>query len=74
MSYSVFYGDAVAIDNSDYFDERVRREHFSTEHEALRRARELLEEDLTTVVAIRDPAGEQLAGVRLQLRLGYRCE
>jgi len=54
--------------------DRVQSERFSTEHEALQRARELLDEDLSTVVAIRDPAGNQLAGLRLQLRLGYFCE
>lgn len=54
-----------------HLDERVRAERFSTEHEALTRARELLEEDLSTVVAVCDHAGNVLSGVRLQLRLGY---
>jgi hypothetical protein len=52
-------------------DERVRSERFSTEHEALMRARELIEEDASAVVAISDRAGNLLSGVRLQLRLGY---
>jgi hypothetical protein len=50
-----------------YLDERVQSERFSTEHEALTRARELLEEDLSTVVAVCDRAGNLLSGVRLQL-------
>ena len=75
MTYRVYYGDAVAMTSRDpHLNDRVRSERFSTEHEALQRARELLDEDLTTVVAIRDAAGNQLAGLRLQLRLGYFCE
>ena len=57
-----------------HLDERVQIERFSTEHEALTRARELLDEDLTTVVAVCDAAGNQLAGLRLQLRLGFLCQ
>ena len=74
MSYQLFYGDAVCMSNRDlHVDERVPSERFSTEHEALNRARELLDDDFSTVVAIRDAAGNQLSGVRLQLRLGYSC-
>jgi len=47
--------------------------YFETEHEALNRARQLFEEDETIAVAICDAAGNQLAGVRLQLKLGYHC-
>ena len=38
------------------------------------RARELIEEDVSTVVAVCDKAGNLLSGVRLQLRLGYTCD
>jgi hypothetical protein len=55
-------------------DDRVRVERFSTEHEALNRARQLLDDDETIAVAICDAAGNQLAGVRLQLKLGYFCD
>jgi hypothetical protein len=72
MGYQLYYGDALAMEERDrHLDRRVHREGFSTEHEALNRARELLEEDFGTVVAIHDGAGNQLSGVRLQLRLGY---
>lgn len=72
MTYRVFYGEAVAVSSHDrHLDDRVQFEHFSTEHEALRRARELLDEDVSNVVAICDRAGNLLSGVRLQLRLGY---
>ena len=75
MTYRVFYGDAAAMAARDrHLDERVQIERFSTEHEALGRARELLDEDLTTVVAVCDGGGNQLAGLRLQLRLGFLCE
>jgi hypothetical protein len=75
MTYRVLYGDVLAMASRDwYLDERVQSERFSTEHEALTRARELLEEDLSTVVAVYDRAGNRLSGVRLQLKLGYACD
>ncbi|MGC2413050.1 MAG: hypothetical protein WA459_10195 [Stellaceae bacterium] len=75
MTYRVLYGEALAMASADlHLDERVRSERFSTEHEALTRARELLEEDLSTVVAVCDRTGNLLSGVRLQLRLGYACD
>jgi len=75
MTYHVLYGDAAAMASRDrHLDERIRSERFSTEHEALMRARELLDEDLSTAVAVTDRAGNLLSGVRLQLRLGYTCD
>ena len=74
MTYQVFYGDAVAMGRRDpHLDESVHSERFSTEHEALNRARELLDQDLSAVVAILDAAGNEVSGVSLQLRLGYSC-
>ena len=75
MTYRVFHGDALAMSSGErHLDDRVRVERFSTEHEALNRARQLIDEDETTAVAIRDAEGNQLAGVRLQLKLGYYCD
>ena len=75
MTYQVFYGDAMAMASWDrHVDERVRFERFSTEHEALRRARELLDQDVSAAVAVSDASGTLLSGVRLQLRLGYSGE
>jgi hypothetical protein len=75
MTYRVFHGDALAMASRDrHQDDRVRVERFSTEHEALNRARQLLDDDETIAVAICDAAGNQLAGVRLQLKLGYFCD
>ena len=71
MTYRVYYGDAAAIAGRDpHLDQRVRSERFSTEHEAMRRARQLLEEDFGTAVAIHDGDGNRLSGLRLQLKLG----
>lgn len=75
MTYRVLYGCAAAMVRHDrHLDERVQLEQFSTEHEALQRARELIDEDLTTVVAVSDTAGNLVSGLRLQLKLGYLCE
>jgi hypothetical protein len=75
MSYQVFYGDSVVLAGCDLHagETNAHSERFGTEYEALRRARELLDEDARTIVAIRDPAGDLLSGVRLQLRLGHLC-
>lgn len=78
MTYRIFYGDALTMTGVSRRDlhqvDGVQSERFSTEHEALRRARELLDEDERVVVAIHDSAGNQLSGVCLQLRLCYATE
>jgi len=72
MTYQVCYGDAVAMRRRDrHLDEWAHRERFSTEHEAFNRARDLLDQDFSTVVTILDAAGNEVTGVSLQLRLGY---
>src|SRR5579885_1997418 len=49
MTYWVYYGDPAAMGQRDLRqDEGIRSERFSTDWEALRRARELLDEDATT--------------------------
>ena len=70
MTYRVVYGDALvyAVGNNG---NEVRSERFSTEHEALNRAREILQHDERRPVAICDPTGNVLGGVRLQLKLGF---
>ena len=75
MTYRVFFGNALAMAERELHQQRgICSERFSTEHEALRRARDLLDEDPRTVVAIHDDAGKRLSGVCLHLRLGYCCE
>ena len=70
MSYRVVYGAALVHAIGDA-DDRVRCEQFSTEHEALNRAREILGQDERHTVAICDASGNVLGGVRLQLKLGF---
>jgi hypothetical protein len=72
MTYRIYYGNPVAVLRYDaHADDRARSERFSTEHEALQRARELLDEDCATAVAIHDATGNRLSGICLQLKLGY---
>jgi hypothetical protein len=74
MTYRLHYGDPLPMLRSDrHLDEGIGTEHFSTEHEALNRARHILDQDCTKVVIVRDDAGNEVSGVRLQLRLGYHC-
>jgi hypothetical protein len=75
MTYRIFYGDALAMTaRDDRQQDGCHSERFTTEHEALCRARELIEENARTVVTIRDVAGRELSGVCLHLRLGYALE
>jgi hypothetical protein len=70
MTYRVVCGAALVHAIGDA-DDTARSERFSTEHEALKRAREILEQDERHAVAICDAAGNILGGVRLQLKLGF---
>ena len=75
MTYRVCYGYPAGVARRDaHLDDRVRSERFSTEHEALSRARELLEQEAGIAVAVHDGAGNQLCGLRLQLKLGFLCQ
>ncbi|MBV9017955.1 MAG: hypothetical protein JO058_20080 [Alphaproteobacteria bacterium] len=47
---------------------------FETEHEALNRARDLIERGEVHAVAVFDDCGNMLGGVRLQLKLGFTAE
>lgn len=74
MTYRLLYGDSLPILRSDrHLDDSIDIEQFSTEHEAFNRARQILDQDYTKVVLVRDNAGNEVSGVRLQLRLGYHC-
>ena len=64
MTYRLYYGDLVSMLRY------ARSEQFSTEHEPLQRARELLEEDCAATVAIYDAAGNP-AEAGLSLRVGW---
>lgn len=70
MSYRIIYNEIPAPRAAVTPQERVWTEEFQTEHQALGRARELLETGEHHAVAIRDHSGNELCGVRLQWRLG----
>ena len=66
MSYRIVYNEIPA-----YCTRRtIWSEEFATEHQALGRARELLETGEHHGVAVRDHSGNELCGVRLQWKLG----
>jgi hypothetical protein len=71
MSYRIIYNEtALLLDEEERDRGSVWAEEFSTEHQALGRARELLETGEHHSVAVQDQRGNELSGVRLQLKLG----
>ena len=73
MTYRVVYGDELILSADDRTQpETAQSETFSTEFEALSRARELLDNAEASSVAVCDTAGNVLGGVRLHLKL-ERC-
>lgn len=68
MAYRISYEDKVVVSAAP------RIETFDTEKEALKRARELLDENSCQTVAVHDDAGEVLGGIRLQLKLGFTSD
>lgn len=72
MTYRLSYDEmhTLAADRPQAQD-IARTEYFSTEREALSRARELLESTDRHAVALADSTGNVVGGFRLQLRLGY---
>jgi hypothetical protein len=70
MSYRVVYGDELPINAATWpGDHGGKSERFSTEFEALTRAREILNNAEAASVAVCDTAGNVLGGVCLQLKL-----
>ena len=66
MTYRITYCETPARHSRN----PAATEEYSQEHQALGRARELLETGRHHGVAVDDGAGNVLHGVRLQLRLG----
>jgi hypothetical protein len=64
MMYRISYDDGVARDSVQ------RTEYYRGEFEALKRARELLEDGDHYCIAIHDASGSVLTGIRLELKLG----
>jgi hypothetical protein len=71
MTHRISYEDGLAAMTGARRHEGVTRtEYFRTEYEALRRARELLEDGDHHAVSLCDSSGSILTGIRLQLQLG----
>jgi len=71
MSYRIVYNEIpVSLSKIERRRSVVSSEEFATEHQALGRARELLEAAEHHTVAVHDHHGNELFGVRLQWRLG----
>jgi hypothetical protein len=65
MTYRISY-DEVRTAN-----DVARTEYYPNEHEALHRARELIEAADHEGIAVADSSGNVWGGFRLQLKLGY---
>lgn len=75
MTYRLSYDDGVPISIKKWRNEEISRtEIFQTEDEALKRARQLLDDGEHHVVVLCDSSGNTLGGIRLQLKLGMFAE
>jgi hypothetical protein len=75
MTYRISYDDTVPVSIKKWRNQdNARTETFETEHEALNRARELLDDGDHHAVAVCDDCGMVLGGIRLQLKLGVSGE
>ena len=75
MSYRISYDGEWAISaNNSRTEDLSRTETFPTEHEALNRARELLDDGNHQAVSVSDSSGDILGGVLLQLKLGFSAD
>jgi hypothetical protein len=71
MSYRVIYNEMSPLRaTAEWRQGAVWTEEFPTEHQALGRARELLEAGEHDRVVMHDHSGNELFGVRLQWKLG----
>ncbi len=70
MSYRIVYSAISDLAAAVESQREAASEEYSTEHQALGRARELLETGEHHHVAVDDGDGNLLHGVRLQLKLG----
>ena len=75
MTYRLSFDDRIPISVKKWRNEEISRtETFPTEHEALKRARQLLEDGDHHAVMLSDSSGNVLGGIRLQLKLGIFAE
>jgi len=72
MNYRISYYDTTLLALKKWRNQDGEcTETFATEHEALRRARELLDQGEVHGVVLTDNSGTALGGIRLQLKLGF---
>jgi hypothetical protein len=69
MTYRICYDNGLMTAARDG-EAGHRTEYFGTEFEALRRARQLLEDGDHHGIVMHDDAGSMLTGILLQLKLG----
>ena len=70
MAYRISYEDGSAITiGTQGYGGVTRSEYFRTEFEALKRARQLLDDGDHHAVAVHDGSGRTLTGILLQLKL-----
>jgi hypothetical protein len=75
MAYRISYIDtSSALTAEQQPTETVRTEDYTSEEEALARARELLESADCHRVLVSDGVREPIGGVCLQLKLGFTAE
>lgn len=72
MNYRISYYDMTLLSLKKWRNQDEEcTETFATEHETLRRARELIEEGEVHGIVLTDNSGTALGGIRLQLKLGF---
>ena len=75
MTYSVSYSDELTNVAKERREPGLTRiETYLTEDEALNRACRLLNEGTYHAISVFNGSGKALAGVRLQLKLGFSSE
>ena len=71
MTYRISYErDLAAQTGAQGYRGVMRTEYFRTEHEALKRARNLIDHGGGHAVSVHDGSGRVLTGILLQLKLG----
>ena len=71
MTYRVSYEDDLAPETgAEGYGGMTRSEYFRTEHEALKRARDLIDNGDHRAIAVHCGDGRVLTGILLQLKLG----
>jgi hypothetical protein len=71
MTYRISYDDGtIAVAGVRGAEGVERTEYFRTEFEALKRARQLVEDGDHHAVTVHDGSGNVLTGILLQLKLG----